>query len=211
MQIAQRLFEITSDWKTLTKRVGLRSSLRTIAEDLVHLPYRHLHFILFARSLDEPFPDLPASSSLTIRPFEKADIALVQQIDRLSEARLCARRLEQGHKGFMAVCDGQPAGYTWGSADRTTALERVHPPLDVGDFLCTDSFTTPAFRGRGIQTALTLARFHLFRELGFRRAISTIEVHNAPSIAVWQRKLNSQAIGAIDFMRIGPWYRIRYT
>jgi hypothetical protein len=135
---------------------------------------------------------------------------LVRQLDRPSEARSGAQRLIQGHKGLVAFNNGQPAGYTWGSTDPLTRLERVHPKLSPGDVLCTDSYTFPAFRGRGVQTALALARFILFRELGFLRAICTIEIHNKPSLAVWQRKLNGKTIGEIDFIRIGSRYRIRY-
>lgn len=210
MRTAHRLYEIVEDWKSLIRRDGVTTSLRVIFSELARLPYRRLRFIVFARSLHDPLPDLPPRPELVIRPFEEADLALVQKIDRLSEARLCAQRLAEGHIGFLAICDGQPAGYTWGSTDLQTRLERVHPRLLPGDFLCTDSYTVPAFRGRGIQTALTLARFQRFKALDYCRAISYIEVHNAPSIAVWQRKLNSQAVGTIDFMRIGPWYRIRY-
>ena len=77
--------------------------------------------------------------------------------------------------------------------------------------LCADVYTNPAFRGQGVQTALTLARFRLFRDLGYHRAISYIEVCNAPSLAVWQRKLGSVTIGQIDFLRVGLWRRVRYN
>jgi GNAT superfamily N-acetyltransferase len=174
------------------------------------LPYRHLRFVLLSRSLFEPLPEWQAKIKLLIRPFEQADVDGVRRIDRPSEARLCAQRLAQGHKGLAAFWDGQMVGYTWGSTDSYTSLERVHPTLSHGDFLCTDSYTAPKFRGQGIQTALTLARFKWFRELGYRQAISYIEVHNVSSLAVWQRKLNSQTIGTINFMRLGPWYRVQY-
>jgi GNAT superfamily N-acetyltransferase len=205
-----RLFELTEDWEYFSRRDGLKAALPTILSDLVRLPFRHLKFIVFAHSLIDPFPILDPMYNIVIRPFGQADLHLVRQIDRPSEARLSALRLAQGHKGLMAFCNAKPAGYTWGSTDIHTRQEKVHPQLVPGDFLCTDSFTAPAFRGRGVQTALTLARFKLFREMGYCRAISYIDVHNHPSLAVWQRKLNSQAIGTIDFTRIGPWYRVRY-
>jgi ribosomal protein S18 acetylase RimI-like enzyme len=211
MRPVQRLLEITEDWNAITRRDGWKVSLRTIVSDIARLPYRHLRFITVARSLLDPFPALPPKPGLTIRPFEQADIALVRQIDRFSEARLCAERLAQDHKGLIALMEGRPAGYAWGSTDLQTRLERVHPPLNPGDVLCTDSYTAPAFRGRGIQTALTLARFHLFKELGYCRAVCYIEVGNGPSLAVWQRKFDSQAVGSIDFLRIGPWYKVRYS
>jgi hypothetical protein len=205
-----RLSELTEDWKYLTTRDSFASAIRIILADISRLPYRHLRFYILARSLQEPFPDYQLKPNLRIQPFEKQDLEYVKQIDRPSEAVLCAKRLAEGQRGFMAFCDGQPAGYAWGSTDTQTKLERVHPKLCSEDVLCTDSFTAPLFRGIGIQTALTIARFCLFRELGLKRVISYIEVSNKPSLAVWQRKFNSHVIGTIDFRRLGPWYKIRY-
>ncbi len=210
MKPISRLSELTEDWKHYIHRDGFPSALPLIATEIAKLPYRHIKFVVVARSLLDPFPDWQPKTQLVIRPFETADLDLVRRIDRPSEARLCMHRLAQGHKGLMAFCDGQPAGYAWGSTDTHTRLERVHPKLFPGDVLCTDSFTSPVFRGMGIQTALTLARLFLFREQGYCRVISYIEVRNSPSLAVWQRKFNSQTIGSIDFKRIGPWYRVRY-
>lgn len=186
-------------------------SLPLVISEIGELPYRRLRFVLVARSLLDPFPDWQPKIKVLIRPFEQTDLDLARQINRPSEARLCAQRLAQGDKGLAAFYDDLMAGYAWGSADIHTKLERVHPKLYPGDVLCTDSYTSPAFRGQGILTALTLARLHLFRELGYNRAISYIEVRNSPSLAVWKRKFKSQIIGTIDFMRIGFWYRVRIT
>jgi ribosomal protein S18 acetylase RimI-like enzyme len=210
MKPFSRLTELTEDWVYFTERDGLKSSLSIIVSDITKLPYRHLRFLLVARSLLDPFPEWQPNTHIYIRPFEQADLDLVRQIYRPSEARLCAQRLAQNHMGLMAFYSDQPAGYAWGSTDILTRLERVHPTLYPGDFLCTDSYTSPKFRGQGIQTALTLARFHILRELGYCRAVSYIEVRNSPSLAVWLRKLGSQTIGTVDFTRIGPWYRIHY-
>jgi RimJ/RimL family protein N-acetyltransferase len=205
-----RLSELTEDWRFYLQRDGFPSALRLIAAEIAQLPYRRLKLIVLARSLLEPFPEWEPKIQLSIRPFERADLELVRRIDRPSEARLCMHRLDEGHIGLMAFCDDRPAGYAWGSTDIHTRLERVHPKLYPGDVLCTDSFTSPEFRGLGIQTALTLARFYLFRQLGYKRVICYIEVSNKPSLAVWQRKFDSQYISTIDFKRIGPWYKVSY-
>ncbi|HSM23845.1 MAG TPA: GNAT family N-acetyltransferase [Anaerolineaceae bacterium] len=206
-----RLVELSEDWKYIAKRKGKKEFWSLIISDLTKLPYRHLKFVVLGRSLMDPFPEWGPRENLSIRAFEQKDLDIVRQLDRPSEARLCAKRLAEGHHGLVALYNDCPAGYTWGSMDPQTRLERIHPKLDSGDVLCTDSFTAPEFRRKGIQTALTLARFHLFREMGCKRAICCIENNNAPSLAVWQRKLSSKPIGMIDFKRIGPWYRIRYS
>ncbi|MFC1681201.1 GNAT family N-acetyltransferase [Pseudomonadota bacterium] len=204
-----RLSELVEDWRYCNEQAGLRKTLSLVKADISRLPYRRLRIVVLARSLLEPYPDCQPDMQLVIRAFARTDPDLVKKINRPSEARLCARRLAQGHKGLVAIYGGCFAGYAWGSSD--THLERVHPMLCPGDALLTDSFTSPAFRCRGIQTALTIARFQLFRELGYSRAICTIETSNTASLAVWQGKLKSEVIGTIDFFRIGPWYKIRYS
>jgi len=202
-----RLAELIEDWVYLIRRDGWRSAWPEVIQAIVTLPYRRMKFVIVARSLLEPLPNLQPAIALEIREFEPADVDLVQQIDRPSEARACAHRLTRDHRGLVALHNGQPAGYAWGCTE--TILERVHLKLDPGDILCTDAYTALAFRSRGIQTVLTLARFRLFRDLGYRRAVTYIEQHNDPSLTVW-RKVGSQVVGHVDFVRIGPWRWLRY-
>jgi GNAT superfamily N-acetyltransferase len=170
------------------------------------LPYRRLHFVVVARSLLEPLPDLQPKIALEIREFEPTDVDSVRQINRPSEARACAQRLARGHKGLLAWHNGQVAGYAWGCTEM--ALERVNLKLDSGDVLCMDAYTAPAFRGQGVQTALALARCRLFRNMGHRRAITYIIKNNYPSLVIW-RRIGSQIVGQGNFRRIGPWCRAR--
>jgi GNAT superfamily N-acetyltransferase len=177
--------------------------------EVARLPFRHLSYVLVTRSLHEPLPDLQPKIALEIRPFTQGDLVAARTMDRPSEARLCVRRLAEGHQGLLALHGGRPVGYAWGCKEMNPELERVPLQLDSGDVLCTDVFTVPAYRGQGVQTALTLARFHLFRNLGYRRAFCYIEAGNSPSLAVWQRKLGCTTAGRIDFLRVGSWYRVR--
>jgi GNAT superfamily N-acetyltransferase len=134
---------------------------------------------------------------------------LAREINRPSEARLYSRRLARGHRGLIAFHRGEPAGYAWGCSEIDPKLERIWWKLEPGDIFFVDAYTVPAFRGKGVHTALTLARFRLFRDLGYRRSISYVEIHNYPSLAVW-RKFGSQMIGYIDYKRIGPWRWVQY-
>lgn len=210
MELTNRLTELIEDWNYLTDRGGLRSALPTIIQEIARLPFRHLQFFIFHRSLSDELPIIPSKLALEIRPFEESDLKLVEKINRPSEARQSQRHLESGHKGLIALCKNQPAGYAWGCADINPEIEKVPIHLESGDVLFTDVFTDPAFRGKGVQTALSLARLQMFQELGFSRAICYIEIHNAPSLAVWQRKLGGLKVGSIDFLRIGPWYKVRF-
>jgi GNAT superfamily N-acetyltransferase len=115
-----------------------------------------------------------------------------------------------GHKGLVAIHQGQLAGYAWGCTVVNPKLERVHLKLEPDDVFCMDVYTAPVFRGQGVQTALTLARFRMFRDMGCKRAICNIERKNAPSLSVWQKKFGSLTLGRIDYIRIGTWHRVRY-
>lgn len=210
MNLANRLVELIEDWNYLIDRSGLWRVLPTIFQEITKLPYRHLKFYILHRSLSDAFPDIPAKIVLIIRPFKQSDLQLIEEIVRPSEVRQSQRHLDNGHKGLIALYQDQPVGYAWGSADINPEIEKVPIKLEPGDVLLTDVFTSPPFRGKGVQTALSLARFQMFRELGFQRAICYIEIYNAPSLAVWQRKLGVQKAGSIDFLRIGLWYKVRF-
>ena len=206
-----RLAELIEDWQYLTRQDGIKSALPIVAREIARLPYRHLQFIILTRLLAEPLSELQPKIPLEIHQFETSDLELVRAIDRPSEARLCERRLEGGQRGLVALHQGQIAGYAWGCIHVDWELERVHLQLEPGDILCTDVYTAPGLRGNGVQTALTLRRFQMFRELGYHRAICYIEVNNTPSLAVWQRKFGAETAGKINFIRIGPWYQVHYT
>ncbi|NJD61029.1 MAG: hypothetical protein C3F13_17840 [Anaerolineales bacterium] len=211
MNPLHRLGELFEDWLFFIQHDGLLSAIPIIALDIVRLPYRHLKFLIFACSLENPLPVPLSKTSFEIRPFTKNDLELIREINRPSEVRLCEYRLVHGHFGFIAVENSQAAGYAWGCAEVDAEVERVRLSLVYGDILCNDAFTAPAYRRQGVQTALTIARLQKFKDMGYRRALCYIEANNIPSIAVWQRKLGSTILGEIDFKRFGPWYRVKIS
>jgi len=195
---------LIEDWNYLVQRDGWKSALPVVGQEIVTLPYRRLQFVIVARSLLEPLPDLQPKIALEIREFKHADVELVRQIHRPSEARALARRLAHGHVGFLALYEGQPVGYAWACTQIDPALERVHLALEPDDVFLTDAYTVPAYRGQGVQKALKSVRLQRFRDLGYHRALAIIEACNYPSLASWQ-KVGAQAIGRMTFLRIGPW------
>ncbi len=180
-------------------------------QELAKLFFLRLHFNIIACPLDQPWHLSSPKIPLQIRPFEAADIQRIAGIDRPSEAKRCEERLAHGYYGLVGCCQDEIAGYAWAFTSIDPTFENVQLTLQPGDFVCDNAFTVPSFQGQGVQTALTLKRLEIFRNMGYRRAISYIEVHNHPSLAVWQRKFQGQTIGKIDFLRIGPWYRVRVT
>lgn len=211
MQPLHRLGEFVEDWRFLFYRDGFLKVMPVLAQDIARLPYRYLRFYVLERSLSTPLPVIQPKISLEIRPFDVSDLELVRSIDRPSEARLCAKRLARGQHGLIALHHNLAAGYAWGCYPLDLDLERVNLPLEPGEVLCTDVYTAPNLRRNGVHTALTKARFSMFRDLGYRQAICYIESHNEPSLAVWLRKFEARIIGQISFLRIGAWYRVQIT
>ncbi len=213
MKWPRRLLELLENWRHLIRRDGWKLALPRIGAEIATLPYRYIPFVVVTRSLVDPLPDLHAKVALEIRMFERADLDFVRRENIPSEANLCARRLERGHYGLVACLEGNgcsastAVGYAWASTD--LSLEKVDFELAPGDVLVTDAFTAPAYRGQGVQTALSLARLRLLRDQGYERALAYIETGNDASLAVW-RKMGAQVTARLDFVRIGFWRRTRY-
>lgn len=204
-----RLAELIEDWRFLIRRDGWRSARRVIVQELVRLPYRQMDYLVLARVLTEPLPDLQPKIPLQVREITADDLNLLRQIDRPSEVKLCTRRLARGYDGYLALHEGRPAGHAWSTDQYDPALERVRTPLSPGDVMFADVYTAPAHRGQGVQTTLALVRLERYRTLGYRRAIVCIERQNHASLAVWRRKLGAQIVGEFVFSRVGPWRRVR--
>lgn len=204
-----KISELFSDWKFLVNQKGFRIALPEIASDVIHLPYRHIKFYILEYPLSNLPIDIPPKISIIIRPLDFNDIPLIMKINRPSEAKQCKRRLNNGDKGLVAVYQDEVVGYAWGTSDIKPDVEKVPIVLKPNDFLCTDMFTATKFRGKGIQTSLSLARFRLYKDLGFKNAICYIEINNKPSLAVWKNKFKARIIGKINFLRMVSCYKIR--
>ncbi len=204
-----RLAELVEDWAFYSRTYSWSSSLLNVSRELLALPYRHIHYFMFERSLTDPLPVIKFDGSIMIRRFKPQDIPEVAEINRPSEARLCARRLDSGQVGLSAIYDNHLVGYAWACTSIEPNIERININLGPGDFLCNDDFTSPPFRGHGIQTSLIFERFRIFKENGFRKAICYIEIHNKPSQHAYE-KVGSRQVGEIDFFRVGSrrWVKI---
>lgn len=204
-----RMAEMVQDWRFLIRRDGWRAAWPTIFQEMIILPYRRIEFVVVAYPLTNPIPEARAKAQVEVRPFTANDLDFVRREHLPSEANLCAQRLARGHDGIAACIDGQIVGYAWSCTD--TSLERVELPLAPGDVLFTDAFTAPAARGQGVQTVLSTARLRAAQEKGYRRVIAYIKTDNAPSLAVWQKKMGATTIARITFTRIGPWRKTNYV
>jgi len=209
MQRIGRLAELTEDWNFIAQYDGRGTAIHAILRKLIGFLYQRRQFIVMARSLLEPLPDINPNIDLEIRPFVHADLGLIQGIQLPSDVKLCALRLECGHLGVLALAENKLAGYAWCYTATQPVLDRVRFDLSPGDVLFLSDYTIPAFRGQGVHTALTLTRLSMFLALGYRRAFACVNSHNLPSLAVY-RKVGSYEYGVIEDSRLGPWRHIHY-
>jgi GNAT superfamily N-acetyltransferase len=200
-----RFCDLSKDWYYAIKQDGFQKAVPLIIDELKQLPYRKAEFAILIRPVTMPCPAYTPKIDLNIRPLTEADLDYIAQIDRPSEVKACADRLAAGHRGLIAFHEGQPVGHAWTSTDFDADMERIDIGLKPGDLYCTDAYTAPAFRGKGIQTALTIARLELARDWGYQRTVCFIRRDNVASMAVWQRKLRAKVIGCFDFTRLGIW------
>jgi GNAT superfamily N-acetyltransferase len=203
------MHELIEDWQFLIHRDGWKITWRQIGQEVISLSYRRIEFVVVARPLTQLIPEAWTKVPIEVRPFTAADLNFVHCEHLPSEAHLCSQRLERGHDGIAACIDGQIVGYAWSCAD--TSLERVELPLAPGDVLFTDAFTAPAARGQGVQTVLSAARLRAAQKKGYRRVVAYIKADNAPSLAVWQKKMGAATIARITFTRVGLWRKTTYV
>lgn len=205
-----RFGELIEDWKFYLKMYPWRYSISTILKEFMQLPYLHIHYLIYSRSLAEPFPELYSDVSIVIRRFAQQDLPEVAKINRPSEATLCAKHFADEHEGVAALCEDQLVGYSWAYTKFNPTIDKFDFKLEPLDFLCNDAFTSPNFRGRSIQPTLLLTHFRIFHEMGFQRAFGYIDQRNRSSIRVWE-KLGGYCIGNIEYVRIGPKRRVKQT
>lgn len=198
-----RLAQLVEDWKYYFKRKSLKQAVRMMAKEALQLPCRHIRYLIIARSLLDPFPEL-SDPDLVIRMFDPSDLTGVAEIDRPSEARMYARRLASGQIGVAALYNQKLIGFAWASKKVDLDIERFNLKLEPSDFLCTDAFTAPVHRRSGVQKLLILERLKIFHGLGSKRAVCYIETSNLPSLKAW-RKLGGYVMGEIDYYRFGIW------
>jgi ribosomal protein S18 acetylase RimI-like enzyme len=80
-----------------------------------------------------------------------------------------------------AWSEGQPIGVVWMTTKSPLLL------TDEGEAVIVDLYTMPAFRGRGIATALVAAACQELKEGGVRTVYATVELNNMPSRRAFER------------------------
>lgn len=200
------LKRLTYDWKEKIQRGDWRGASRWLIEIFASLPYRHIEYIVFARSLLEPLPTATPRLPVTLRLAMKADLVRFQGLVLPSEISYFSQRLDHGRYCFLALDGEHLAGYCWATTQVEPHVDNLELKLQPGDVYVDDAFTAPAYRRQGIQTAVHLYRLRYMKDLGCQRAILIVSEDNVASQQL-VRKLGYQEIDRLSFRRI-LWKRI---
>jgi len=193
-----RLFD---DLQARAQRDGWRHTGRWMVETLVSLPHRRIEYTVFARSLLEPLPGPEPRMAVCLRPATEADLARFTGLVPPSEQRHFGRRLANGRRCFLALDGENLAAYCWASTEIRFEIDNLELPLQPGDVYVDDAYTVPAYRRKGIQTAVHLYRLGYMRDLGCRRAILIVDVKNTASQRLI-RKLGYREADHLSFRRV---------
>jgi hypothetical protein len=160
-------------------------------------------YLVLARPLLPPFPELPLIAGVEWRELAEADLPALLALNpglTLTEVR---RRQGEGQRCLLGWSGNRPVHYRW-DARQTTYLPYLGRPfrLLAGDWFVEEVFTDPAFRERGITWAsvvLTLSRAH---QDGATRFLSLVPWWNRPSLRAAE-KTGMEVVGRIGFWTVG--------
>lgn len=193
-QFAQSAREIlrTEGIAGLSKRIAGRLNRRPL----------HIRGYIFALHLDRPIrvpsPTIEMETS-EVKATDEDTLAQLAQVDndwKASEAQLYSR-LRQGHRCYVARCQGQVVAAQWfleGEFDSIFLGRRFL--LTANEIYGYNTFTVPAFRGKGINTCLTAKS---------ARSIQACSPHKTRLLALINatNKASLRSIARLGFTRIG--------
>lgn len=164
--------------------------------------------IFTVRPLDVPIPPLHSCLPVSITTLSSADLAEYLRFYPLAGLSELQRRLSQGHRCYASWYQGQIVDVTWIAAGRAYIdyLDRdilLHPQ----DAYLYDSFTSPAFRGRGLYAAKLAYISHRCKEEGYSRTVAVYAMENKAVYKMLAR-LNTQYVGTYYRLKIGPWQMV---
>jgi len=197
----EKFARLLHDLRAQVQRDGWRQTSRWLVGALVSLPYCHIEYKVFARSLVEPLPTARPRLPVALRPATAADLARFEGLVPPSELRHFAHRLAHGRYCFVALDVDRLAAYCWATTRVEFGIDNLEMQLQAEDAYVDDAFTVPAFRRKGIQTAVHLYRLEYLRNLGCRRAILIVDAKNTASQRL-VRKLGYQEVDHLSFQRI---------
>ena len=206
MNTWEKLTSLAADLRERARRDSWYQAGRWLVETLGSLPYRHIEYTVFTRSLLESLPVIKPRLPVTLRLATEVDLQRFQGLVLPSEMRYFARRMAHGRYCFVALDGENLAAYCWATTRIELDVDNLEIRLQPGDVYGDDAYTIPAYRRQGIQTALVVYRLEYMRNLGCQRVVVIVEKGNVSSQRM-VRGLGYQEADHLTFRRI-LWKRI---
>ncbi len=161
--------------------------------------------VVTAHSFDEPVPDIVPRIPVEIGFLEPEQAEEYAQLRPEIDAAEVRRRLEAGHRCYVARHRGRLAYAGWTATGRAQIdyLDRALP-LAPGDVYAYEVTTAADLRGLGIGPAVYAIRHLHLRGQGHRRLLSVVVPENESALRL-TRKVGSHAIGVIGYVGLGRW------
>ncbi len=142
--------------------------------------------------------DVPSPGGVSIRPLEGdpdvlADLAPRRVLSALAYREAC--------RCLVAWSGDRPVGHECWSERLDPEFDRLPVPLPAGTAFGHDLYVAPAFRGRGIGTALAAERLADCSAHGYRRLRRLVEPGNAASWKTADRSAPYVVAGEVWFVR----------
>jgi RimJ/RimL family protein N-acetyltransferase len=163
--------------------------------------------ILVVHLLDDTIPVLRSRLPVVITILTETNINAYHRFRPEQSLQEIQARLARGDRCFACWYENRIIDAGW------VATGRVHIPylrrdliLDPRDIYNYDSYTLPAYRGRGLYMARNayIARYNW--QEGFSRSVAVVAVENKALLAILL-KSGLKPIGLYSCMRFGPWQR----
>lgn len=152
----------------------------------------------------DPLPDLEPIAGFDVSRTD--DFRLLDQLSDLTADEL-RKRMDRGHRPYLARIHGEPAAYGWSAWERAEIGELgLDFSLPDGDHYLWDFVTLPNYRGRGIYPRMlqgiiraeldTAERFWIGHDTGNVASARGIEKAGLPVIGeVWLRDHTPVCVG----------------
>jgi GNAT superfamily N-acetyltransferase len=165
--------------------------------------YRRM--LVMTRELDAPIPEVMPGRAVEIRPLTEGNMDAYLKLRPGPPAHDIRARLARGSRCFLAWHQGNIAHVYWAGTGRVyLPYLRRDLVLQPSDFYAYDSYSPPAYRGRGLAQAVGVHVLRLYREDGYRRAWALPAVENLAGIGP-VRAIGYRAVGVYGCARLGPW------
>lgn len=144
--------------------------------------YGKTRMVFLVDDLEKPPPRLPAPEGTRIATYAGGDWDAFRRLAGPEQRRKYAERVRHGRILLVAWRGEDPVAVTWITGRATMRLDGLALDLPTGWAYAYGLLVRPDARRGGLGTALTNARVHLARELGFRRLCRAIRVRNVGAL-----------------------------